>query len=235
MKKTNLLATAALLTTTALPVMAAGIEPVVVETAPAAPIVVAPIYSWSGAYVGGGLSFLNANVDAARADFDGDTDDTSLDADDTATLASLNALDGDGPTFGLRAGYDYAFANGFVLGGRLDYDFADIDLGTATIFDDGSATSTDVAVTIENVLRVGLRGGFAFGPNLVYGIGGYTRADTDTIGDGDGYFAGIGGERFVTQNITVGAEVLYHEFDDFDVPGVEVDATTIGLNVNYRF
>ena len=60
-------------------------------------------------------------------------------------------------------------------------------------------------------------------------------ADTDNLGDEDGWFAGGGYEYLVTDNVSVGGEVLYHEFDDFDNSGTDVDATTVQARATFRF
>lgn len=140
-------------------------------------------------------------------------------------------VDGEGAVYGLRANYDYAFGN-FILGAGIQYDWTDIELDT-----DAGVTAADV----ENVLRVGLRAGFDSGRNFYYATGGYSEVDVDLAGggsdDSDGYYVGLGYEVFLTDAVTAGAEVLYHEFDDFEggLDGAEVDATTASLSVNFRF
>lgn len=133
---------------------------------------------------------------------------------------NLSGVDGDGAIGGLVAGYDYDFGS-YVLGAGIDYDFADIDLGGAA--------------TLEEVLRLKVRAGVEVGPSLLYATGGWARAYTDDLGSDDGYFVGAGVEYPVTDAISLGAEVLYHEFSDFDGSGVDVDATTVQAKLNYRF
>jgi len=133
-------------------------------------------------------------------------------------------LDGDGLLYGLRAYYDYDFGN-FIVGGGLQYDAADIDL--------------DGVAAVDNVLRVGARIGAGSGQNWYYGTAGFAQAFTDPDaadpGSSEGYFAGVGYEVALTDSFTVGAELLYHEFDDFDIDTLEADVTTLGLSANYRF
>ncbi|ABV93441.1 hypothetical protein Dshi_1699 [Dinoroseobacter shibae DFL 12 = DSM 16493] len=136
---------------------------------------------------------------------------------DVGTNAS--GVDGDGLIGGLIAGYDYDFGS-YVLGAGIDYDIADIDLGPASL---------------EDVLRLKLRAGFEAGPSLIYATGGYARAGTDNLGSDDGWFAGAGVEYPLSQNLSLAGEVLYHEFDDFDGSGVDVDATTVQARLAYRF
>ncbi len=130
-------------------------------------------------------------------------------------------IDGDGAIGGLILGYDYDFGQ-WVAGGGLDYDWADIGLGAGN-------------PTIENVLRVKLRGGYKIGEGLLYGTGGWAQAETDTLGDEDGYFVGAGYEQMIGQNFTLGGEVLYHEFDNFNATTIDVEATTVQLRGTYRF
>lgn len=133
----------------------------------------------------------------------------------------LAGVDGDDILGGLVAGYDYDFGN-WVLGGGLDYDFADISLSGTT-------------ASIEQVFRAKLRGGYKLGQGLVYGTGGYAWADTDSIGDGDGWFLGAGYEHRISDSFSVGGEVLYHQFDNFGNVNTDVDATTAQVRATFRF
>ncbi|MEM1078413.1 MAG: outer membrane beta-barrel protein [Pseudomonadota bacterium] len=133
---------------------------------------------------------------------------------------SASGVDGDGAIGGLILGYDYDFGS-YVVGAGLDYDIADIDLGGAA--------------TLEDVLRLKLRAGVEAGPALIYATGGYARAGTDDLGSDDGYFIGAGVDYPITEAWALGGELLYHEFDDFDGSGVDVDATTLQARLSFRF
>ncbi|BDW86934.1 outer membrane protein [Roseicyclus marinus] len=132
------------------------------------------------------------------------------------------ALDGDDVLYGLRAYYDFDFGD-YILGGGLQYDSTDIALGSVT--------------TVDSVTRLGARAGIDLGQNWAYGTAGWARAETSaaTVGDSNGWFAGLGYEVFVADNVTLGAELLYHDFSDFTLAGLEADATTAALSVNFRF
>lgn len=206
------------------PAFAGNIEPVVVEPPLApAPVFSAPTYNWTGFYAGISAGYVDGDATATGLpdplddDGDGDFNDGTL------------ALSDDGGFVGLRLGYDYDFG-GFLLGAAASYDRLDLDLGGG--------------VQVDDVMRLGVRAGIPSGRNLYYATAGLARADTNIIGSADGYYAGLGYEVFLNENITLGAEALYHEFDDFDgagvlnpVPGAAADAeaTTVGLNVNFRF
>lgn len=188
---------AALLPFTAAPAFAGNIAPVPVEPAPIAPAA-APVYEWSGAYIGAQVS---------RADFE---TDGAIGVDDTGFLA------------GLRAGYDLDLG-GTIVGGLVQYDSGSFDLAPS-------------GLEVDDVLRVGGRVGYDLGRTMFYGMGGYASADTNLPGDADGYFLGIGTETFVTQNVTLGVESIYHDFGELDgAPNVDLEAATIGVNLNFRF
>lgn len=131
-------------------------------------------------------------------------------------------LEGDDILLGLRAYYDYDFGD-FILGGGLQYDATDLDIGGAA--------------TLDAVTRVGVRGGIDLVDDWVYGTAGWARAQTSGggVGDSDGWFAGLGYEMSVTDAMSLGAELLYHEFDSFDLVGLEAQATTAAISVNFRF
>ncbi|MDQ2094389.1 outer membrane protein [Rhodalgimonas zhirmunskyi] len=176
----------------ALPAFAGS--PVPADPDPVVPAPVVPVAvsgDWTGAY--GGLSLGYADVSTTGA-------------------SDTNAI------YGLSMGYDYDMGN-WVLGGGLDYDWTDINLGAANV---------------DNVARLKLRAGYDMGNGLLYGTGGVAKAYS-SIGDDNGWFAGVGYEHMLTQNVSLGGEVLYHQFDNFAGTGNDIDATTIALKTNFRF
>lgn len=135
-------------------------------------------------------------------------------------------LDGDGAIGGIHAGYRYDFGQ-FVAGAEIDYDTANVDLEP----DDSDNSLDDVA-------RLKLIGGAEFGRSLVYATAGAARASATVGGDelsDNGYFLGAGFDYAVSDRVTVGGEVLQHQFDDFDDSGVDLDATTVRAKVSLRF
>ncbi|KIN64795.1 Outer membrane protein [Sulfitobacter noctilucicola] len=155
---------------------------------------VAPASDWTGFYTGLQLGY---------ADMDG-----------------IDPLDGHNETYGFHAGYDYDFGD-FVLGGELDYDKTDVDLGGAA--------------NVDSVARVKVKGGYDLGNTLIYATAGAARADT-SVGDETGPFAGIGVSYKVTEQYTIGAELLEHRFDDVGgAAGNDLDATTLTVRGSLRF
>lgn len=128
-------------------------------------------------------------------------------------------LDDNGLNFGLHAGYRYDFG-AWTLGGEVDYDFANLELAPG--------------VEVEQVGRLKVAAGFDAGAFLPYVTAGAARVYT-TLGDETGYFAGVGGVYQLTSQFDVGAEVLYHEFDDIGGSGVNAEAVTYMVRASFRF
>lgn len=132
--------------------------------------------------------------------------------------------EGDGAIYGIFGGYRYDFGD-FVVGAELDLNMADIDLGAA-----GS---------LESVHRLGIEAGYDAGPALIYATAGFAQATVDDGSDSitdDGYFYGVGVDYALTDRVTIGAEVLHHDFQDFDdTTDLGVGAMTFGVNAALRF
>ncbi|MGL4234469.1 outer membrane protein [Tabrizicola sp.] len=194
---------AAFIVTSALAVPAFAGGPTVVEPepeiVPVAEPVVAPGMDWTGPYIGAQLGY-------------GDVDSNGA------------GLDGYGWLGGVHAGYRWDFGQ-FVAGAELDYDTADIDLGTTL-------------GTLDDVARLKLIGGAEFGNSLIYATAGAAQASA-TVGGVDlsdnGWFLGAGVDVAINERWTVGGELMQHQFDDFDGTGVDLDATTIKAKVGLRF
>lgn len=179
----------------AMPAFAGGPVLVMEEpmVAPAPVAMPAPSADWSGLYAGGQLGY-------------GD-------------VGSTGALDGNGMTAGLFAGYRADFGQ-FVTGIEGNFDWADIDLGGGT--------------SLDSISRLKLIGGYDAGPALIYGTVAAVRADT-TLGADNGYGVGVGVDYALTQQVTLGAELMEHRFDNFRGTGTDIDATTLNARVGFRF
>ncbi len=132
--------------------------------------------------------------------------------------------DGDGNTYGLHAGYNWDLGN-WVLGTELEYDWADIDVG-------------DAGDSIDSITRLKLRGGYDLGRTLLYATAGAAHADADVGGaslSDTGYFFGAGVGYQLTDQWTLGGEIMSHEFDDFDNSGLDIGATTAAVRASFRF
>ena len=134
------------------------------------------------------------------------------------------ALDGD--AFGLFGGYRRDFGT-FVLGGEIDYMVGEM------------SPVAGPSIDVDALLRLGVEAGFDAGPALIYATVGWAQMDVSVAGlnfDFDGTFYGIGVDYAVTDRVTIGAELLRHDFNDINgIAGNDLDATTFGINVAYRF
>lgn len=128
----------------------------------------------------------------------------------------------DAANAGLHAGYMYE-AGSYVLGGEIEYSRLDFD-GVGDDFD-------------ASVLRLKVRVGYDAGAILPYFTAGAARLTLEDGSDANdtGYFYGIGADYAVTDNVLVGAEILQHEFEDFNGGGAEIAAQTMSLRVSYSF
>ncbi len=181
-----------------------------------------PAFLLRGLLPAAGIALFLAAPAAAQS-FEGPSVGLQLGVIDAETSGAAD-LSGDDTAIGLRAYFDTDIG-GFILGGGLQFDETDVDLGGVA--------------SIDSVFRLGVRGGVDFAGNFVYGTAGFAQANTEAgvadVGDSSGYFLGLGYEVFLTDTVTAGAELLYHEFDSFDLGGLEAEATTFNISVNYRF
>ncbi|AHD00717.1 outer membrane protein [Leisingera methylohalidivorans] len=174
---------------------AGNVSEPVVEPAPApAPVPVANYGGdWTGFYLGGQVGQLDADAS--------------------------NGATGDDTSYGIHGGYNHDFGR-FVLGGELEYDATDVNLG-------GGAT-------VDSVARAKVKAGYDFGKVLAYVTGGVAEADS-SLGSETGEFYGAGIAYQVTDQWQIGGEVLEHEFDQFGNSGVGADATSVSLRASYKF
>ena len=139
----------------------------------------------------------------------------------TGNVAFNGGDESDLNNYGLHAGYQ-ADMGSYVLGGEVEYSMIDID-GVGDD-DDGS------------VLRLKGRVGYDAGSFLPYFTAGAANLTIDDLDADDfGYFYGVGVDFAATDSLTIGGEVLQHEFEDFDGSGDDVSAMTMGLRVSYTF
>ncbi len=132
----------------------------------------------------------------------------------------FGGLESDGVIGGLIAGYDFDLGN-LVIGAGLDYDWSDIELIPG--------------VDVDSIWRAKLRGGYKIGNGLLYATTGYTEIEASAggfTGSEDGYFVGGGYDYLASDNMSLGGEVLYH---DYDVTGGSLEASTFQIRAAYRF
>lgn len=134
-------------------------------------------------------------------------------------------IEGDGILGGVHLGYMWDFGS-TVIGAELDYDTAELELDAG-------------AGTIDDVTRLKLRAGYDLGNGaLLYGTLGMAQAGATLGGidrDDTGWLAGAGAAFDLGGGWVAGGELLYHQFDDYDSTGIDVDVTTLTARVSYRF
>jgi outer membrane immunogenic protein len=198
-----------------------------------APVYAAPLYNWTGFYLGGHLggAFSGSN------DFGG-----------TVLSESSARLLG-----GVQAGIDWQFAPNWVLGTEGQYSWLGKNNNTATF--PGAYVYTNDQRGLGSITA---RVGYTWGPGLVYVKGGYAYSDNSerlTLGGvpiafllngnhSNGWTVGTGVEYMVAPNWSVKGEYMYYDFGSarFVTPAAlapfgsfHTDDHTLKLGVNYRF
>lgn len=138
----------------------------------------------------------------------------------------------EGPFYGVHAGVQRSFGS-FMAGIEIDYNTTSVDL---------EDSGTDVVIELDTLAHLKLRAGASVGSAFVYGTAGLAYAEMMIAPIGvpldlsdTAPFYGVGADVMVTESISVGGEVLVHNFEDMDDSGVDVDFTTAMLRVSYHF
>lgn len=195
---------AAIVSITAAPALAGNITP------PEDPYVAPPpepVSDWAGPYAGVQLGFGDFDLQGIVPVVGGPTVPVSL--------------SDDGLLGGVHAGYNWDRGT-LVYGVEADIDFTDISFN---------------AVDMDTISRLRLRMGVDTGSAFVYGTAGAAYMSGGGGGvslDGWGWVAGAGVDFKLNEKWVVGADALYHEFDDIS-PSGSVDGMTYRARVSYRF
>ena len=189
-----------------------GRAPAAVAKAPT--VVPAPVFSWTGFYIGGNAGYgWGSGTDA-------------LD------LADVNPS---GWFAGGQAGFNYQFANNVVAGIEADLQGGDISASTG-----GLSSSLDMLGTVRGRLGYAfgrvlpyVTGGLAYGNNSV-DTRGWSQSQTHV-----GWTAGAGIEYALTDHWTAKTEYLYTDLGskNYDNIGADagVTAHTAKIGINYKF
>ena len=184
--------------------------------------VYAPVFTWTGFYVGANAGYGWGNVNAGT----------------TFATRTVTIGDTDGFVGGGQIGYNYQMGQ-FVLGLEADIQGADLKTGT-NVF--GDSVSTDfygtvrarVGVAFDRILPY-VTGGWAYG-NVKTTIGGVGSTDKTHTG---GYALGAGIEYAFTNNLVGGVEYMYVDLGEKNVfnSGVKVghDFSVVRARLSYKF
>ncbi|MEH2527907.1 MULTISPECIES: outer membrane protein [unclassified Bradyrhizobium] len=225
--------------------------PARIAKAPVVPPVVT--YDWSGIYVGGAVG--------------GAWHDTAGNFFNTPFLWSTGNSDA-ALIYGGFAGIQKQWGN-FVLG--IEGGYNALDNGFNTTAGTGVLGSCNLLVgfscqsRINNIWYIGGRVGYAWNRFMVYGQGGYAQADIDTQilanatgitsdhagATHGGWYAGVGAEYAVLDNLILGIDYKHYEFDSKQhncnlalvtcTPGgvtfrnVDADVDAVMARVSYKF
>jgi outer membrane immunogenic protein len=226
--KKILLATVALVAVGATaPALAADLAARPYTKAPA--YVPAPIYNWTGFYIGGHIGGAFAGNSSL-----GDSDGRFLG--------------------GVQGGADYEFSNNIVLGVEAEYSWL-TNNNSGVLFPGG----TLVTSKSDELGSVTGRVGYSFGAALLYAKGGYAFKDGDRInasfggvpvafttdgGHRDGYTVGAGLEYMFAPSWSAKIEYQYYNFGSGTFTSGPVglagarftdDDHTVKAGINYRF
>ncbi len=241
----RMLSAGAIALSAVVPAFAADLPVAAPPQAPAAYVpAVAPVYNWSGIYIGinGGYAF--GNTDWEQSGFTG--------------TGNFNT---NGGLVGGTAGVNFQSGQ-FVFGIEGDWDWADISgtqsSTTATIGGCGGLPACTYQTSSNWLSTVRGRVGYAFDRVLIYATGGGAAGDvkatfsdpltgfTGTTNSTEwGWTAGGGIEAALTENLTAKVEYLFVDLQDGNCssticPGVPAatvsfDASLVRAGLNFKF
>ena len=201
-----------------------------------APVYAAPLYNWTGFYLGGHLG----GAFSGNNSFNG----LALSNSDARFMG------------GVQGGFDYQFAPNWVMGVEAQYSWLPSSSNNNGVLLPGGTLVTGNTDQLGSVTG---RLGYTWGPALLYAKGGYAWRDNNNItatvggvpaafttdgGHKDGYTVGAGLEYMFAPNWSAKAEYQYYNFGKTnftsgpaDLVGTSFrnDEHTVKVGVNYRF
>jgi outer membrane immunogenic protein len=185
-----------------------------VETIPSAPVAyeTAPVFSWSGPYLGihGGYGWGDADIEGAGSQ----------------TF--------DGARMGGFVGYNWQFSNGFVAGveGDVNYDWNNDDVAAGVDAESGFSGSARARLgyAMDRTLIYAAGGWTATNVEVDTPIGN----DDDTL---HGWTIGAGVDHAFTDNLFGRVEYRYNDYGNGNLAGADVDfnqhVVQVGLGVKF--
>ncbi|MBE3636698.1 outer membrane protein [Mangrovicoccus algicola] len=136
--------------------------------------------------------------------------------------ADGDAANGDSDDWlgGAHIGWQGVSANGLVYGVEGDMN------GTALELDGHD---------VNSLSHLKAKLGYDMGRSMIYATGGAAYTDIKGLSESWGWTGGVGYDYMVTDDLSVGAEVQYQAFDDFDGGDTDVDGTSAVVKVSYHF
>ncbi len=200
-------------------------DAVVVETPTEQP---APVFVWTGGYVGlaGGFGWAEVDIDSSVFGIPQDPE----------------SLDGQGGFVGLHAGYN--FQSGYFVGG------IEADINKSWVDSNAMLDTVEVDAELDWFGSIRGRAGVALDRTLVFGTAGVAFADASAELLGEkldlsytGWTVGAGAEYALTDNFTLRGEYRYYDFgsDRLEVGGgflafeAALRMQTISFGASYKF
>lgn len=205
-------------------------------------------HDWSGLYLGGQIGTGHGNADWLEGPAGGPTFLLGAPGDLIFSHAP------DGVLYGATFGYNWQFGD-WVVGVEGSWNPGELQDETSNFF----GNPFDETTTISHLITLGPRIGYAMDRLLIYGEGGWARADValraenpifdtfDSTERHNGYYLGAGIEYALSQNWIVGLEYnhihLHSEVHADNIPGLgnldaEIDDVymqTIMGRILYKF
>lgn len=212
--KRMLVCGAVLAAMTASPVAAADLGRAPAPVVKAPPAFAAPVFSWTGFYIGGNAGYGWGN------------------GQDALGIAGIDPSGGFG---GGQLGVNYQFGNNVVAGLEADLQGGDISAGSGAL-----SSNLDMLGTVRGRLGYAfgrvlpyVTGGFAYGTNSIDNLG---ASQSKTL---TGWTAGAGIEYAITDHWTAKTEYLYTDLGSkfYDTIGADagVTAHTAKVGINFKF
>ncbi|RWB06593.1 MAG: porin family protein [Mesorhizobium sp.] len=191
---------------------------------------VAPVFSWTGGYIGLQAGYARGEGNIRQASGPG-----------------FIETDPDGFLGGVYAGYNYQMPNNIVIGAELDVVYANVD-GSGQIFA-APGLPFPGGIGTEELKWSGaarLRLGYAVDRLLPYVAGGVAFGDIDTSSNtvsgsfGDtftGWTIGAGLDYAMTDNLLLRAEYRYTDFGTESLPtgNVDLKINEVRFGIAYKF
>jgi opacity protein-like surface antigen len=147
---------------------------------------------------------------------------------------AFRETDASGQLYGVHAGVQRDFG-AITAGIEVDYNFG--EFANEEIAGANTADSF-----IDELAHLKLRAGTKIGGAFVYGTGGiaYAAGQIENLGpvvdvSDTAAFYGLGADMMVSDSISIGGEVLVHDFENMDETDVDVAFTTAQLRMSYHF
>lgn len=236
------LATSALIAATA--VASAADLPMRAPAPAPAPVYVAPVFTWSGFYVGVNGGYAG---DEFRYPFA-----VTADIEGPVTVASGKAsVNSSGFIGGAQIGYNFQLGNNFVLGIEGDYNFSNVEGRVAADANfDGSNIALSAGSELTSFATVRARAGYSWDRALLYVTGGWAHAriksgldvsyDSESLislsrkHNLNGWALGAGLEYALTDRLSFKTEYLYMDFGKATLLETNFGEANIGLDVDTR-